>query len=222
MLMRCRFSDIEMVLLIVGREETEILVHENVLFKASSVFKTAFTSRFKEGSERSIHLPDDSATLMDMLVQSLYVPESRLNGIHVTTAIFRLYVLADKYDIVTVKNEICKQVLSSLVYQRRLSVRGKRYTTHARISAVKLVYEGTTSTARMRRLLVDWFVWGVNSTWFNNEENRSKLLSIPEFAADICAVLAKDINKRAKARPFMNEESVYFLEEPVRDRNQIN
>ncbi len=112
MLMRSRFSDIQMVLLVVGRGKAEISVHENVLFEASPVFKTAFTSRFKESSERSICLPDDSATLMDMLVQSLYAPESRLHGIDVTMDVFRLYVLADKYDIVKVKNKICKHVLS--------------------------------------------------------------------------------------------------------------
>lgn len=54
MLTNSRFSDIEMVVLVVGQEKTEISVHENVLFDASPVFKAAFAPAFKEPSERSI------------------------------------------------------------------------------------------------------------------------------------------------------------------------
>ena len=221
MLMRCRFSDIEMVLLIVGREETEILVHENVLFKASSVFKTAFTSRFKEGSERTIYLPDDDAALMDVLVQSLYSPASKLNGIDTTMELLHLYVLADKYDVVKIKNTICKRVLSSLHVERSLSARGKNDTTCPKFSEVEFIYENTTSTAPMRRVLVDWFVWGAGLAWYNTEECRSGLLSVPEFAVDLCAVLGKDFSKKAKARPFMNRTWVYLEEESIMDRDQI-
>ena len=112
MLMRCRFSDIQMVLLVVGREETEISVHENVLFEVSPVFKAAFSSRFREGYERSMYLPDDDAILVDILIQSLYAPESTLDEIDTAMQLSRLYVLADKYDIVKIKNMICKRVLS--------------------------------------------------------------------------------------------------------------
>ncbi len=115
LLMNSRFSDVQMVLLVVGRGKTEISVHENVLLEASPVFKTAFTSRFKESSKRSIYLPEDNADLMDTLVQSLYAPESRLSGIDTTMQLLRLYVLADKYDIVKIKNRICEDFLFSLI-----------------------------------------------------------------------------------------------------------
>ena len=219
MLMRSRFSDTKMVLLVVGRGKTEISVHENVLFEASPVFKTAFTSRFKESSMRSIYLIDDNAALMDVLVQYLYAPESRLNTIGTIMQLLRLYALADKYDIVRVKNKICEDVQLSLVYQRSLSATGKLCSAQPQKSAVKFVYENTTSKTPMRRLLVDWFVWGVDLTWFSNEENRSWLLSVPEFAVDVCAVLSWDSDKKAKARPFTNEMSVYLEEGPVRDKN---
>ena len=219
MLMKSRFSDIEMVLLVVGREKTEISVHENVLFEASPVFRTAFTSRFKESSERSIYLPDDDAALMDLLVQCLYEPESRLNGIDTPMASVHLYVLADKYDVVKVKNMICKHVLSSLDHERSLLARGEKFTICPKFSAVEFIYENTTSSAPMRRLLVDWFVWGADFAWYNTEECRSGLLSVPEFAVDLCAVVAKHFNKIAKARPFMKKTSVYLEEEPITDRD---
>ena len=222
MLIGSRFSNTKIVLLVVGRKKTEISVHENVLFEASPVFKTAFTSSFRESSERSIYLPDDSATIMDMLVQYLYAPESRLTIIGTIMQSLRLYVLADKYDIVKVKNKICEDVQLWLVYQRSLSATGKQCSARPPKSAVKFVYENTTSKTPMRRLLVDWFVWGVDLAWFNNEENRSWLLSVPEFAVDVCAVLSKDSDKKAKARPFMKKRSVYLEEEPVGDRNPID
>ena len=215
--MRSRFCDIQMVLLVVGRDKTEISVHENVLFEASPVFKAAFTSTFEESSERSIHLPDDDATLMDILIQSLYFPESRLNGIDTTMQLLRLYVLADKYDIVKVKNKICVDGHLSLLY-----LESKPRLGRPRNSAVEFVYANTTSKTPMRRLLVDRFVWGVDPAWFNNEENRSWLLSVPDFAVDLCAVLAKDSDKKAKTTLFMSEWWVYLEEEPVGDKNQID
>ncbi len=90
------------------------------------------------------------------------------------------------------------------------------------MSVVELIYENTTSTAPMRRLLVDWFVWGFGLASFNNEKNRVRLLSVPEFAVDVCAVLAKEINKKAKARLFMKESSVYLEGGPVGDKSQTN
>ena len=217
--MRSRFSDIKMVLLVVGREKIEISVHENVLFEASPVFKTAFTSGFRESSERSIYLPDDSVTLMDTLVQSLYAPESRLNRRYTIMDLIHLYVLADKYDIVKVKNRICQHLLVRLDCGPLFSAGGKEYTGCPQKSAVKFVYENTTSKTPMRRLLVDWFVWAVDLAWFSNEENRSWLLSVPEFAVDLCSVLAKEFNKKPKGSPFMNRRSAYMEEEPVGDKS---
>ena len=222
-LMRDRFSNIDMVLLVVGCEETGILVHENMLFEASPVFKAAFASRFKESSERSIHLPDDSSTIVDILVQNLYAPGSRLYGIDVSMDLFRLYVFADKYDIVKIKNKICKHIHSFLDEQRRLSARGGQRDTRARLgmSAVEFVYENTTSTAPMRRLLVDWFVWAYDWAWFDSEKNCSRLRSVPEFAVDVCALLAMDFNKQAKRRLFMKTTSLYLEEEPVGIKRQM-
>ena len=215
MLMTCRFSDIQMVRLVAGQEKTEILVHENVLFEASPVFKAAFTSKFKESSERAIYLPDDDATLMDILIRSLYAPESRPNGIDTIMQSLRVYVLADKYDIVKVKNKICEDVYLLLFYPPDLSACG------IPMSTVQFVYENTTSTAPMRRLLVDWFVYTVKASWFSEEVGRRWLLALPEFAADACAVLVKDFDREAKDCCSKEKTSRYMEEEPVEDKSQI-
>ena len=97
MLTNPRFSDIQMVVLVVGEGKNEISVHENVLFEASPVFKAAFTPKFNEGSERSIYLPDDDADLMDdALIQNLYAPQTGFREIDSRMELLRLYVLADK------------------------------------------------------------------------------------------------------------------------------
>ena len=178
MLMKSRFSTIAMVLLVVGEEKTEISVHENVLFAASPVFKTAFTSEYKEASARSMYLPDDDADLMDALIQDLYAPQSALREIGSTMEFLRLYVLADKYDIVRVKNRICDLLVSSS--------RGLLPST----SEIEYAYENATSERPIRRVLVDLFIWRTNESWFNREENRRWLTSVPEFAVDLCAGLA--------------------------------
>ena len=207
MLMNSRFSAIEMVLLVVGGEKTEISVHENVLFEASPVFKTAFTSKFKEGSERSIYLPDDDADLMDALIQNLYAPESGFRQIDSRMELLRLYVLADKYDIVQVKNRLCYRLV--YIIQRQPPSE----------SEVEFVYENTTSKKKpMRRLITDWFIWAIESTWFNKEENRSWLMSVPEFAVDVCAVQANIFATRSKPHPRdNNDKSAYTEQEPATD-----
>ena len=210
--MRCRFSDIQMVRLVAGQEKTQILVHENVLFEASPVFKAAFTSEFKESSERAIYLPDDDATLIDILIQSLYAPESRPNGIDSIMQSLRLYVLADKYDIVKVKNKTCEDVYLSLYYLPSLSACGPL------MSVVKFVYENTTSMAPMRRAIVDWFVYTVDSSWFSGEDSRRWLLAVPEFGADAFAVLVKDYDRKAKDRHSVKKTSLYMEEEPAGDK----
>ena len=222
--MRYRFPDSQMVLLVVGQEMSEISIDENVLFDVSPVFKAAFNSTFRESHERSMYLPDNDATIMDILIQCLYALKSRVNKINKPRELLRLYVLADKYDIVKVKNQTCKRLLSWLESRRRKfssKAMGQWWISYPLISEVEFVYENTTSTAPMRRLLVDWFVWGIEPTWFD-DDGRSRLQSVPEFAVDVCAVLAGDFNKRSKDRLFMRKPSLYLEKEPAGDKSQIN
>ena len=209
MLMNSRFSDIQMVVLVVGPGKTEISVHENVLFEASPVFKAAFASEFKESSKRSIYLPDDSASLVDLLVQSLYAPRSWFQGVRSTMEHLRLYVLADKHDIVQVKNSVCNWVFS--IFE----------TESPSKAEVKFIYENTTSKLAIRKLLVDSFVWNGDPTWFSDEANCSWLLWVPDFAVDVCAVLANGFVKKAKAYPFKIDTSDYLEEEPVKGPKHI-
>lgn len=199
MLIISRFSDIQMVVLVVGEKKTEISVHENVLFEASPVFRTAFTSKYKESTERSISLPDDDADLMDALIQNLYRPETGFTEIDSTMEFLRLYVLADKYDVVQVKNRICKWLI---INSRR------RLTPSA--SEVRYAYGNTTSERPIRRVLVDWFFWGTDATWFNKDENRRWLMSVPEFAVDVCASQANAFGSRSK--PYLSEDSSFYVE----------
>ena len=201
MLMNSRFSTIAMVLLVVGEEKIELSVHENVLFDASPVFKTAFTSKYKEGSERSIYLPDDDADLMDALIQDLYAPQSALREIGSTMELLRLYVLADKYDIVQVKNRICDCFVSNI----------KGLPPSA--SEIEYAYENATSERPIRRVLVDWFIHRANAAWFNKEENRRWLTSVPEFAVDLCAGLATTFGLRP-SYTWQKERSIYWERDP--------
>ena len=202
MLMTSRFSTIAMVLLVVGEEKIELSVHENVLFEASPVFKTAFTSKYKEGSERSIYLPDDNADLMDALIQDLYAPQSALREICSTMEYLRLYVLADKYDIVQVKNRICDWLVSNL--------RGLPPSA----SEIEYAYENATSERPIRRVLVDWFIWRTDAIWFNKEENRRWLTSVPEFAVDLCAGLANTFGLRSRHYAWEKKKSLYWEKDP--------
>ena len=73
----------------------------------------------------------------------------------------------------------------------------------------------------MRKLLVDWFVWGIDLAGFNNENSRSWLLSIPEFAVDVCFVLAQGFDEKAQRRTLRKKASVYLEEELVEVKSEI-
>ncbi|KAK3177226.1 hypothetical protein OEA41_008555 [Lepraria neglecta] len=79
---KCKFCDIEMIDLFVGKEKTEIQIHQNILFDASPVFKAALDTQLKESTERSMSLPDDDADIIDAIIQYLYFPTLTLPKKH--------------------------------------------------------------------------------------------------------------------------------------------
>lgn len=142
---------------------------------------------------------------MDTLVQHLYTPRSRIHGVCHTMNILRLCVLADNYDIVQVENKVCNWLFS--IFKTQLPLKAD----------VSFIYENTTSKTAIRRLLVDSFVWNNDKKWFSDDVNRNWLLWVPEFAVNVCAVLANGFVKKAKDHPFKQDASDYMEEEPVKD-----
>lgn len=119
------------VKLIVGASKNVFNIHEDVLFNASPVLRAAFDSDFKEGTERTMELPDEDLDLFDHFVSWLYSgnfdhkmfdvsapdTEQRFQE-HLMTAA-RLFVLADKYDIGSLRVSTCDGLFDLSKYTRQ-------------------------------------------------------------------------------------------------------
>ena len=115
------FSDVPMVTLLVGEAEVPFHVHMDILCRASPVFKSAFMGEFAEASERSMTLPDDDPDAFESLVQWIYFKKYKVDPAAVRDSVEKTqelymnlvdtYVLADKYNVLDLKNEIMDQLV---------------------------------------------------------------------------------------------------------------
>lgn len=99
--------------LYVGLAKTVYHVHKDLLFEASPVFKAALSGQFVESSTRSMNILDDDVDAVERMLQWLYTKKFELTNVvsKATSSICfcelaELNTLADKYDIVALKNAI--------------------------------------------------------------------------------------------------------------------
>ncbi|MCJ1365703.1 hypothetical protein MMC16_004828 [Acarospora aff. strigata] len=151
----------EMVTVDVGGENGDLqtfAVHKNILCQQSSFFKAALMGRFKEAAAGKVELPEDRPELFDHFVQWIYTQDLKQVIAEATpsrwTTLFKLYVLADKLQVETLKNAIMDYVL----YMAQVAVKDgaprAEYPTNADISAV---YENTPPASPMRKFLSELF-----------------------------------------------------------------
>lgn len=93
----------------------------------------------------------------------------------------RLFILADKYDVLDLKKHICMQLLD----------KAREGYRPPNLGTIAYAYEHLPDQSSLRRVLVDWCVPGLGPEWFQNINIRSGLLGIPEFTVDLAASLSK-------------------------------
>lgn len=129
-------------------------------------------------------LPDDDDELFDLLVEWLYTQNYNMpqpTGDKDKDAgrfrePIRLYVLADKYGITSLKNMIAKMVFHAM----------QEYNTvWPDMNTIAYTYQNVPSTSGMRKLLADFHACKPNPDWYNITKVRILLQSNPEFAADV-------------------------------------
>ena len=194
-----------MVTLLVGAEETSFSVHMDMLCKVSHFFRSAFmgAGSYAETVDRSIRLPEEDSDTIDRMVQWLYFKKfpfdrkailKTAKDAHQTyMQLVTLYVAADKYGIVRLKNDIID----------RLFKINCRDDSHLPLDdVVAYVYSNTTAVSGLRRLFAALHVWRVKCRWFTNSEAQVFMRTIPDFAGDIIGAMALRI-RRPKEDPFL-------------------
>ena len=194
-----RFGNVPTVTLLVGENKTPYHVHMNLLCDASSFFKAAFTSQFREGSEKKMDLPEEDQDMFDSFVQWLYyrhyeIPRSQEDelkdgGRFMQT--MKLYVFADKYDISSLRSLIVEKLFAVDKSGGVLSLK-----------AVAYLYEYTSPNASMRKLVADWYAGSYISSWYQGDRIREWFRQHPDIVTDIAISSAKALSRVVQLDPF--------------------
>ena len=181
-----------MVTLFVGPERAQFLVHKDVICQVSDFFTKAFNSEFSEAKTASMDLPEEDPNLFEVFVRWLYHPliedakETHPDAEKKShTLLVRLYLLADKYSIVTLK----RSIIDHLVFYIRLNPAGIYAPS---LHDLSKIYENAPASSGLRKLFLDWFKWGINLDFWKAKNSNDKLKDMPEVAADlVCAYAAR-------------------------------
>lgn len=173
----------------VGPAKTVFHVHEHVLFDASPVFQAAFLGSFKEASERTMPLPEDDKESVGRMILWLYTkrldltaPVSAETSNECYMQLAKLNTLAEKYDIPLLKNDIVDELFNLK--------KTSKNTEPPQISVVKHVYDNTPARSSFRKLMVAWYTYHINYTWYEEDEGREKLAIVSQdFAIDLALSL---------------------------------
>ena len=206
------WEDMPTVTLIVGESRTMFQVHEAVLFNVSPVFRAGFTSDFKERAERQMSLPEDDAELFNLMVEWLY---SRHYDISPPTgeriidhARFmeptRLYVLADKYAVTKLKNDIAETVFNAM------KLGG---TAGPSIDTIAYAYQNAPRTSGIRKLLADFHACNIKHEWYEQATNKRFLQKNPKFAINILMNFVQHTSEKSKQNPFRGEMPEAYRDE---------
>lgn len=147
----------------VGDNLQDFGVHKDLLCGHSPYFKAAFTSGFEETTTGIMKFPDLEVDVFDIFYNWLYrqqlfdenTDESEWPD---TDDLLKLYVFADMARITILKNQIIDAVQSISTHTKGLPT-----------SMFPHVWDNTTPTDPMRNLIVDWLVWDIHESEF--EEN---------------------------------------------------
>ena len=209
-----KFQNNPIVTLDVGPDKHTFHVHQELLFKYSPVFKAAFSGACRESSEHRMALPEDDPGTVERFMQWLY-----LRSLSLTEAVCsdtwhehywqlaKLHTLADKFDIVLLKNSIIDDWFA-------LARTPEVWGPHT--SVVAYIYENTTETSSLRTLIVGWYAWHVKYEWYTFSDTPAILEDIPRFAADLVIAMSRRVQDPNLESPFSSEPSSYYEDAPKR------
>ena len=191
-----RFANVKTVTIHVGKDKVNFQVHEDTLFDASPLFRQNFNSYSEEGSERMLDFSNDDPGLFGHLIACIYsksfsmdIFEDAKSDSEREVQAAQLFVLAEKCGVETVMLNIGMELYA--YSEGRLGV--KRSYHRERLPperrAVEIAYKYTYCASILRKVYVDWY-----SVCPEREvrDLHDWLLTVPEFAADLCVTIASD------------------------------
>lgn len=156
--------------ILVGSEKARFEVHQDRLCEESTFFKAAFTSNYKESSEKSIQLPEDDVDTVEMFVQWLYNHHQCSlfrgpwdeDGEYLTPSI-RLLVFADKYDIRRLKIHVFEELIAHYDDQEAQCFSQ---------TAMEYVYKNSCHGSGIRTLVAEWYTTCLDKEEFEDPKRQ--------------------------------------------------
>ncbi|KAL9073490.1 MAG: hypothetical protein Q9161_002911 [Pseudevernia consocians] len=194
-----KFCEVPTVTLLVGKSKKAFYVHQEQLCEVSPFFKAAFTSEFREGSEKKMDLVEENEDIFDCFIQWLYSQHYEIRGDGTGSDRFReplrLFVLAEKFDISKLKNLLMAKIFAA----------AKQGSIGPSLSAIGYTYEHTPPSSIIRRLLADWFACKVSIPTYNDDTTQKWFRSHPEIVTDIMLSFARNISRKHSKNPFKGD-----------------
>ena len=208
-----KFQNNPIVTLDVGPDKHTFHVHQELLFKCSPVFKAAFSGQCRESSEHRMALPEDDLEIVERFMQWLYFKSIALaKGVCRETRdarywqLARLNTLADKFDVGLLKNSIIDELFAL-----------KRQTSSPpQPPVVAYIYENTTQTSSLRKLIVGWYVWHIKYDWYTASGTPACLEGTPTFATDLAIAMSQRVQDPNLKSPFWSKPSSHYEHDPTR------
>ena len=131
-------------------------------------------------------LSEDDADTFEVFVKWLYGkrlsdPEPRRSWEIDYEYLAELDVLADKYDITGIRNEIIDAIFEC----QAKKVQPPSHET------IAFVYSNSTSSSTLRRLLAGLYAWHIDMKYYLDEDFSSWVHQQPDFAADLAIAVGK-------------------------------
>ena len=169
-----------------------------------AIFKSAFmgTGQFEETAQKSMKLPEDDPETIDSMIQWVYFKSFPFDRKAATKddheaqialqQLASLYVAADKFEIIGLKNELINQLF-------KYASRKSSYVPNDDV--VEYIYSNTIPGSNLRRLTVDWHAEFVGRQWFKDRATAEFVRQNSEFVADLLARMSTMLEGRRCSWP---------------------
>ncbi|KAI5251711.1 putative autophagy protein Apg5 [Aureobasidium subglaciale] len=142
----------------VGAEKKRFTIHKNLLCFYSDYFRGAFNGNFKEANEKKISLPDEDLGLFWIFHGFIYTnrlcdTDDKAGSDIQSRVLIKLWFFGDKYLAPAFQN----MAMDCLI--KRINENGLKTNV-----VIKNIYNNTMSGSPLRKVVVDWQTYVINTT----------------------------------------------------------
>ncbi|CZT16286.1 uncharacterized protein RCC_02128 [Ramularia collo-cygni] len=175
---RLKFTG-KMVTVQVGMDgELPFLVHEPIIKPDSDFFRLVLDTKWREGQELLVKLPEDCVHIFATYVEWLYNKEVTAAHYHMLA---RMYVLGEKIQ----SSGFCNAVMENMIKRSRARC-------PVPIDMIRVIYDGTMTAAPVRTFVVD--TWMSLGSTVRLTEEPDGTQPHPEFVMDLAMALLREHN----------------------------